>query len=138
MRPFLQKSAEIFAAMEEKVYICALRPRLWPLRQHLMTDFRQERYINPYTDFGFKKLFPKLFEQAEIARFTPQDVRDYEESIKIYRDLTNVVNTAERKGREEGREEERMATARRMKADGLPPEMIAKYTGLTIEAVQHL
>jgi predicted transposase/invertase (TIGR01784 family) len=97
-----------------------------------------ERYINPYTDFGFKKLFPKLFEQAEIARFTPQDVRDYEESVKIYRDLTNVVNTAERKGREEGREEERMATARRMKADGLPPEMIAKYTGLTIEAVQHL
>lgn len=142
----MQKSAEIFVEMGEKVYFCALKQRLWPSRQHLMTDFRQEHYINPYTDFGFKKLFPKLFEQAEIARFTPQDVRDYEESIKIYRDLTNVVNTAERKGREEGikegreegREEERMATARRMKADGLPPEMIAKYTGLTIEAVQHL
>lgn len=120
------------------MYFCALKQRLWPSRQHLMTDFRQEHYINPYTDFGFKKLFPKLFEQAEIARFTPQDVRDYEESIKIYRDLTNVVNTAERKGREEGIKEGQMATARRMKADGLPSEMIAKYTGLTIEAVQHL
>ncbi|MBO4800648.1 MAG: hypothetical protein J5545_02145 [Bacteroidaceae bacterium] len=68
-----------------------------------MTDFRPERYINPYTDFGFKK----LFQQAEIARFTPEDAREYEECIKVYRDLTNVVNTAERKGREEGRAEEK-------------------------------
>ncbi len=40
----------------------------------------QERYINPYTD----------------------DARDYEESIKVYRDLTNVVNTAEQKGLAKG------------------------------------
>ena len=48
------------------------------------------------------RIFTKLFEQAEIARFSPQDLQAYEESVKVYRDLTNVVNTAERKGREEG------------------------------------
>ena len=99
-----------------------------------MINEGKEKYINPYTDFGFKK----LFEQAEIARFTPQDAREYEESVKVYRDLTNVVNTAERKGREEGREEERLDTARRMKADGMSLELIAKYTGLTIEIIKSL
>ena len=86
-----------------------------------------ERYINPYTDFGFKK-------QAEIARFTPQDAKEYEESVKVYRDLTNVVNTAERKGREEANRE----AARRMKADGLPTEIINKYTGLSPEEIEVL
>ena len=95
-----------------------------------MTDFCPERYINPYTDFGFKKLFG----QAEIARFTPQDAKEYEESIKVYRDLTNVVNTAERKGREE----EKVATALRMKADGLSSESISKYTRLALETVNSL
>ena len=85
-----------------------------------------------------ERIFTKLFEQAEIARFTPQDAREYEESIKVFRDLTNVVNTAEREGREQGREEERIATALRMKADGLTPELIAKYTGLTIAMINDI
>ena len=91
----------------------------------------QERYINPYTDFGFTK----LFEQAEIARFTPKERQDYEESIKVYRDLTNVVRTAERKGREaglaEGRAEERMVNARSLKENGVPMAIILKSLGLT-------
>ena len=78
-------------------------------------------------------VFTRLFEQAEIARFTPQDAREYEESVKVYRDLTNVVNTAERKGREEGREEERLDTARRMKALGLTNDIISQVTGLSID-----
>ena len=85
-----------------------------------------------------ERIFTKLFEQAEIARFTPQDAREYEESVKIYRDLTNVVNTAERKGREEGREEERLNTARKMKADGMPSELIAKYTSLSVGDIEAL
>ena len=81
-----------------------------------------------------ERIFTKLFEQAEIARFTPQDAREYEESVKIYRDLTNVVNTAERKGREE----ERLNTARKMKADGMPSELIAKYTSLSVGDIEAL
>ena len=85
-----------------------------------------------------ERIFKKLFEQAEIARFTPQDVRDYEESIKIYRDLTNVVNTAERKGREKGREEEKYATALKMKAKGYSVTEIIDITGLTVEEIENL
>ncbi len=38
-------------------------------------------------------------------------------------------------GRAEGRAEERLANARRMKADNLPIELISKYTGLTPEEI---
>ena len=81
-----------------------------------------------------ERIFTKLFEQAEIARFTPQDARAYEESVKVYRDLTNVVNTAERKGRAE----EKVATALKMKSKGYPIADIAEITGLTIEEINAL
>lgn len=81
-----------------------------------------------------ERIFKKLFEQAEIAHFTPQDVRDYEESIKIYRDLTNVVNTAERKGREK----EKYATALKMKGKGYSVTEILDITGLTVEEIENL
>ena len=72
-----------------------------------------DKYINPLTDFGFKKLFgseqekvfKKLFEAAEIARFTPEDRDAYQSSLKYYRDLKNVVDTSKEEGREEGIEE---------------------------------
>ena len=93
-----------------------------------------------------ERIFTKQFEQAEIARFTPKERQDYEESIKVYRDLTNVVRTAERKGREagraEGREEGRATglkeVARRMKDKGHSPEAIAELTGLTPADIQSL
>ena len=41
-------------------------------------------------------------------------------------------------GMAKGREEERLANARKMNADGMPSELIAKYTGLTVEEVMSL
>jgi predicted transposase/invertase (TIGR01784 family) len=41
-------------------------------------------------------------------------------------------------GIEQGIEQNKCENARRMKADGIPAELIAKYTGLTIEAVDSL
>ena len=55
------------------------------------------KYINPFTDFGFEK----LFETAEIARFIPDQIRLYEDSLKYYRDLKNSLETAKEEGREE-------------------------------------
>ena len=101
-----------------------------------------------------ERIFTKLFEQAEIARFTPKERQDYEESIKVYRDLTNVVRTAERKGREKGRAEGRAEgrtegrekgraegraeIARNLKAMGMGVSDIAKATGLTCEEIEKL
>jgi hypothetical protein len=67
----------------------------------------QERYINPYTDFGFKK----LFDQAEIAQYSPEERREYEASIKNYWDYYSTMKTAVKKGREEGRAEGRADSA---------------------------
>lgn len=41
-------------------------------------------------------------------------------------------------GMEKGMEENKRENARRMKADGMPAELIAKYTGLSIETVNSL
>ena len=48
------------------------------------------------------RVFTRLFEQAEIARFSKEELFDYEESLKVYRDLFNVVNSAEQKGIRKG------------------------------------
>jgi len=82
-----------------------------------------------------ERIFTRLFEQAEIAKLNPQELLDYEESVKVYRDLFNVVNTAERKGREEGRAEEKMDIARKMKNMGMDVDLIAQATGLTAEDI---
>ena len=48
------------------------------------------------------KVFDRLFEEAEIAKFTPQEMREYETSKMAYRDIKNSVDTAKREGIAEG------------------------------------
>lgn len=165
-----------------------------------------DRYVNPLTDFGFKKLFgaipdlkfiylelPKfkkteeeletqfdkwlfvlrhlaklegrpeqlqekvfqqLFEVAEIAKFSPEEQGAYEDSLKYYRDIKNVVDTSREEGRLEGREEgleegiekgreegmnlQRQEIARSMKQAGESLEKIMAYTGLRKEEIERL
>ncbi|WP_455667332.1 Rpn family recombination-promoting nuclease/putative transposase [Phocaeicola sp.] len=90
-----------------------------------------------------ERVFNRLFEAAEIARFTPQKRGEYEESLKIYRDLNNVIDTAEwkgeqkglEKGLEKGRAEGIAAVARNLKSMNLPVEEIIKATGLSAEEI---
>ncbi|MDE6821915.1 hypothetical protein [Bacteroides acidifaciens] len=73
-------------------------------------------------------------------------LREYEDSVKAYRDIVNAVNTARKEGHEEGleeglkkgREEEKMEIVRKMKSDGLSDDVIAKYTGLPIEEIERI
>ena len=92
--------------------------------------------------------------KAEIAKFTPQEMREYETSKMAYRDIKNSVDTAKRegieigmkKGREEGREEGRAEgkheanteTAQRLLAMGLSAEQVAKATQLPLEIIKNL
>ena len=77
-----------------------------------------------------ERVFEKLFKQAEIAKFTPEERQDYEESVKVYRDLKNSLDTAEWK--------KAVNIAKNFKAMGLSNEQIAKGTGLTIEEIEAL
>ncbi len=131
-----------------------------------MPDLIRERYINPYTDFGFKK----LFEQAEIAKYDETERRRYYESQKEYWDyystMTTAMNKGIAKGRAEGRAEGiaegraegiaegraegiaegraegiakgRADVARNLKKKGMSVSDIADVTGLTEEEIKAL
>ena len=80
------------------------------------------------------RIFQKLFEQAEIARYSETERRQYEESKKVFWDNYSVLKTAREKGMREGV----LDIAHKMKADGMTAELISKYTGLSIEEVEKL
>jgi predicted transposase/invertase (TIGR01784 family) len=50
-----------------------------------------------------ERIFKKLFEAAEIAKFTPDEKEQYEDSLKSYRDLKNVIDTAYDEGEAKGK-----------------------------------
>jgi predicted transposase/invertase (TIGR01784 family) len=50
-------------------------------------------------------IFSELFAVAEIANFSRTEQDTYQNSLKYYRDLNNVVNTARQEGIEAGRQE---------------------------------
>lgn len=52
-------------------------------------------------------IFDKLFEVAEISRFTREQATSYEDSLKYYRDLKNSLDTAREEGRKAGLEQAR-------------------------------
>lgn len=97
-----------------------------------------------------ERIFTRLFEQAEIARYTPEERLDYEDSLKVYRDMKNVLDTAELKGMKKGLEQglkqgheegildEKRKNAKTMKALGLPWETIAKVTGMSVAEIGKL
>ena len=95
-------------------------------------------------------IFKKLFDVAEISQFSKLDRAEYEESLKVFWDFSNVLSTAERKGRAEGRAEGRvegraegeretnLRNAKNFKALGVDVETISKATGLTKEEIESL
>ena len=102
----------------------------------------EERYISLLCD----KVFDRLFEEAEIAKFTPQEMREYEASKMAYRDIKNSIDTAKQEGLAEGMElgmekgmnQKALDIARNMLADSVDINLIMKYSGLTQEQIEKL
>ena len=104
-----------------------------------------------------ERIFEEAFQAAEIAQFNQGEAKEYEASLKYYRDLQNVMDTAIEeaqakglakglekglakgleKGREEKRERER-DIARNLTKLGLSVRDIAAATGLSEEEIRHL
>ena len=107
-------------------------------------------------------VFNRLFKAAEIAHFTKTELREYEDSLKAYRDIKNSLDTAKEEGRAEGLEEgmakgleegmakgleEGMAKgelkrtreiATKMKDSGMSADNIMQLTGLSVEEINSL
>ena len=77
-----------------------------------------------------EKVFEKLFSEAEIAKLNSEDMKAYEESLKVYRDNYNVIETA--------KSDTRTEIAKRLKNKGIDFETIAETTGLSKEQIEKL
>ena len=88
------------------------------------------------------KVFDRLFEEAEIAKFTPQELREYEASKIAYRDIKNSVDTAKREGiaegMEKGMEKKSHEIAKKMLTKGMDEATVMEITGLSAELIQQL
>ena len=78
----------------------------------------------------------KLFEQAEIARYSETERRQYEESKKVFWDNFSVLKTAREKGEREGALKEKIDTIHRLQAMGLTVEQIAQGADMDVEEVK--
>lgn len=88
----------------------------------------KDKYINPFD-------------------FSKQEFEQYEDSLKYYRDLTNVTNTAylegEKKGKEEGREEgimegmklKNIEIAQKALTENVPINVISVLTGISEDEI---
>ena len=92
------------------------------------------------------RVFDRLFEESEIAKFTPLELREYEDSKKAYRDIKNSIDTAKREGIEEGIVigEERGEAKRTkhfvvgMLKKNIPISVIMELSGLTEVEIKQL
>jgi predicted transposase/invertase (TIGR01784 family) len=101
-----------------------------------------------------ERIFTRLFEAANIAQFSENERDQYEDSLKVYRDMKNSLDTALEEGREEGREQGRAEgraeglaegelqkakdIAKKLFLSGIDNEKIAEITGLPIDVIAGL
>ena len=85
-----------------------------------------------------EKVFTKLFEEAEIAKFTPKELKEYEDSLKAYRDVKNSIDTALEKGREEGKNWKAIQIAKKMLDAGMDMETVMQITDLPKSEIEKL
>ena len=81
-----------------------------------------------------EKVFTKLFKEAEIAKFTPTELKEYEDSLKAYRDVKNSIDTA----LEKGREEKAIQIAKKMLDAGMDIDTIINMTDLSKSEIEKL
>lgn len=88
------------------------------------------------------RVFQKLFEAAEIAKFSPEERNAYEDSLKYYRDLKNVVDTSREEGVQEGIEigigKRNFEIAKKLKEKGMSKSEISELTGLNVTEINEL
>jgi predicted transposase/invertase (TIGR01784 family) len=85
-----------------------------------------------------ERIFMKVLDVATVAKFNPEEKRKYQDSLKHYRDLKNVTDTAIEEGKEVGREEKAVEIALKMKKSGFDAETISGFTELSIEEIENL
>ncbi len=100
------------------------------------------RFINPFSDWGFKK----LSEITDISALSHEEREKYDESLKYMRDYNASLEGAKiighreglQAGKKEGLLEGQTNIARMMLNDGESIDKIMRYTGLTEDQIKQL
>lgn len=93
-----------------------------------------------------ERVFERLFKSAEIAGFSKQELFEYEDSLKVFRDWYSVVKTAADKGFTEGfgegfgegEKKKQLEIAQNLKSLGIAIDVIAQSTHLSQEEIKKL
>ncbi len=133
------ETKEVF--YEKLSYVYLEMPKFTKTLEACTTHFEKWLYfirnlhsLNNIPSLTREEVFVQLFEQAEIAKYDAKERIAYENSLKYYRDLKNVIDTHF----EKGKQEEKITTAKKSLQIGLSLEQIAEITGLSIEQIQQL
>ncbi|MFM2394344.1 MAG: hypothetical protein RLZZ546_2326 [Bacteroidota bacterium] len=93
---------------DKLTFIYLEMPKFHKVESELETDFDKWMYVFKNLHLLDKipmklqsKIFSKLFGEAELAKLEPMDKLAYEESLKVYRDLKAVTDTAYEDGYKE-------------------------------------
>ena len=138
---FKKRISELETAFEKWIYLLK--------NMHRMTEIPPE-FSEP--------LFERLFLLAEIGNFTPDEMKQYYNSLENMGDYDNIIHTAqeeaEKRGLEkglargraeghaeglaEGHAEAQVEIARKMLAAGMTVEQTAQLTGLAVDEVKEI
>ena len=126
-------------------YIYLSMPKFKKTLDELETKFDKWLYVLKHLDTFERipekikgKIFQKLFKTAELAKFNPDELKEYEASINAYRDIKNSVDTAFEKGIEKGENKNAIKVAKKMIKKEMDISLISEMTGLTEKEINTL
>jgi len=121
------------------------------------------RYINLFTDFGFKKIFgdpdntellksllndilqfegakkiKDTFTRAEFISMPKSEQENYHKNLKVYRALVNSFDFAYKEGVEDGIEQKKKEIVELSIEQGLDNNTICAITGISIKEIEKL
>ena len=85
-----------------------------------------------------ERIFLKMFQTAEIAKYNPQERQAYQDSMTYYRDWKNVIDTPVDEAVTEAAAEEKTIFAKKLKNKGFAADEISGLTGLSLDEVNSI
>lgn len=85
-----------------------------------------------------EKIFERVFETAELSQLSKDEYAEYEDSLKVYRDLKNSLDYKEEIGYTRGKKDEKFNIAKNLIKIGLDIEKIKEATGLSLKEIREL
>lgn len=131
---------------DKLTFIYLEMPNFIKTEEELKTTYDKWLYVLKYLPTFAEKpmqlqelIFQRLFEAAEIAKFSPEEKVQYEDSLKSYRDLKNVIDTAFDDGSEAGEIKEKTKNIQKaLIRNRLSIEEIAEDFDTTVEFVTQI